>query len=108
MFYGALGGPEERDEELEALRQRVRELEAQLDPEALTAAYMAGALDLKMAVRALQDIIGQDQREVSRMVKFDPAGSDYEVDVVDGPCARIARGVLLAMNQPVSEPAKED
>lgn len=45
---------------------------------------------------ALKEIIALDQREKRTLIKFDPAGSTYGVEKIDGPCAAIARAALHA------------
>ena len=40
---------------------------------------------------ALGEIIAADQREKRTCTNFDPAGCDYDVTMIDGPCAAIAR-----------------
>lgn len=53
---------------------------------------------------ALGDIRDGDQRERLRTVKVDSAGNDYEVEMIDGPWARIARTALAEVGDGDPDP----
>ena len=69
-----------------------------VDRERIRAALLAAAQSRPVADQtmrtALEQIILMDQLEKQTLVEFDPAGSTYEVILMDGPCAKIARAAL--------------